>query len=239
MSAVTHRGLHQSWVRLEAKPLDQYLCSPYEHITLHKTPWLLLTGAGVLNDNYSPNNEERKMSANDTLWTYNARFNVQHLRQSSKLGYTSHAANSMKQQPTASSIRWKWGTTREPFSRTWLIHCITSQFMHMLCASRECDWVVSRSCMPMVWLVCWRSCKPRCQWRQASRLPQGRATQPTVHAACFSVSLIHRILTWTKRTLTCAQTLLHAMAYRGARTTRYLWGYACFVCVRGMRLGCG
>ena len=30
-----------------------------------------------------------------------------------------------------------------------------------------------------------------------SLLRQSRATQPTVHAGCFSVSIIHRTLTWT------------------------------------------
>ena len=30
-----------------------------------------------------------------------------------------------------------------------------------------------------------------------SQLGQSRATQPTVHAGCFSVSVLHRTLTWT------------------------------------------
>ena len=38
-----------------------------------------------------------------------------------------------------------------------------------------------------------------------SQLQQSRATRPTVHAECFSVSLIHQTLTWTTRSLTCAQ----------------------------------
>ena len=29
-----------------------------------------------------------------------------------------------------------------------------------------------------------------------SQLRQSRATQPTVHAECFSASIIHRTLTW-------------------------------------------
>ena len=36
-----------------------------------------------------------------------------------------------------------------------------------------------------------------------SQVRQGRATQPTVHARCFSVSIIHRTLTWTTGCLTC------------------------------------
>ena len=51
-----------------------------------------------------------------------------------------------------------------------------------------------------------------------SQLQQSRATQPTVHARCFSVSIIHRTLTWTRRSLTCAQTLMHAIAHWGVRT---------------------
>ena len=38
-----------------------------------------------------------------------------------------------------------------------------------------------------------------------SQLRQSRATQPTVHAGCFSVSIIHRTLTWTTGSLMCAQ----------------------------------
>ena len=40
----------------------------------------------------------------------------------------------------------------------------------------------------------------------------------TVHGGCFSVSIIHRTLTWTTGYLPCAQTLMHAIAHRGART---------------------
>ena len=36
-----------------------------------------------------------------------------------------------------------------------------------------------------------------------SQLRQGRTTQPTVHAGCLSVSIIHRTLTWTTGSLTC------------------------------------
>ena len=39
-----------------------------------------------------------------------------------------------------------------------------------------------------------------------SLLRQSRATQPTVHNGCFSVSIIHRALTWTRGSLTSAQT---------------------------------
>ena len=38
-----------------------------------------------------------------------------------------------------------------------------------------------------------------------SQMRQSRATQPRVHAGCFSVSIIHRTLTWTTGSLTCAQ----------------------------------
>ena len=50
-----------------------------------------------------------------------------------------------------------------------------------------------------------------------SQLRQGRATQPTVHAGYFSVSIIHRTLTRTTGSLTCAQMLMHAIA-QGVRT---------------------
>ena len=51
-----------------------------------------------------------------------------------------------------------------------------------------------------------------------SQLRQSRSTQPTVHAGCFSVSIIHRTLTWTTGSLTCAQVLMHAFAHGGVRT---------------------
>ena len=38
-----------------------------------------------------------------------------------------------------------------------------------------------------------------------SHLRQSRATQPRLHAGCFSVSIIHRTQTWTTGSLTCAQ----------------------------------
>ena len=46
-----------------------------------------------------------------------------------------------------------------------------------------------------------------------SQLRQSRATQLRVHAGCFSVSIIHRTLTWTTGTLRCAQMLMHAVAH--------------------------
>ena len=38
-----------------------------------------------------------------------------------------------------------------------------------------------------------------------NRLRQSHATQPTVHAGCYSVCTIHRTLTWTTGSLTCSQ----------------------------------
>ena len=51
-----------------------------------------------------------------------------------------------------------------------------------------------------------------------SQLQQSRATQPRVHAGCFSVSKIHQTLTWATGSLTCAQMLMHAFALGGVRT---------------------
>ena len=51
-----------------------------------------------------------------------------------------------------------------------------------------------------------------------SQLRQSRAIQPTVRAGCLSVSIIHRTLTRTTGSLTCAQMLMHAIAHRGVRT---------------------
>ena len=51
-----------------------------------------------------------------------------------------------------------------------------------------------------------------------SQLRQSRAAQTIVHAGYFSVSIIHRTLTWTTGSLTCAQVLMHAIAHGGLRT---------------------
>ena len=51
-----------------------------------------------------------------------------------------------------------------------------------------------------------------------SRLRQSGATQQTVHARCFSVSIIHRTLTWTTGSLPCELMLIHGIAHGGVRT---------------------
>ena len=53
-----------------------------------------------------------------------------------------------------------------------------------------------------------------------SQLPQSHATQPLVHAECFSVSTIHPTLTWTTRSLACAQMLMHATAHQSVQTPK-------------------
>ena len=55
-------------------------------------------------------------------------------------------------------------------------------------------------------------CEIRLAFPGESQLPRSRATQPTVHAGCFSVSIIQRDLTWTTGSLTYAQMLMHAIA---------------------------
>ena len=41
-----------------------------------------------------------------------------------------------------------------------------------------------------------------------------------VRAGCVCVAIIHRTLTWTTRSLSCAQMLMHATAYGGVRTPK-------------------
>ena len=50
------------------------------------------------------------------------------------------------------------------------------------------------------------------------QLRQNRATQPTVYAERFSVSIVHRTLTWITGSLICAQTYMHAIAHGVVRT---------------------
>ena len=51
-----------------------------------------------------------------------------------------------------------------------------------------------------------------------NQVRQSRATQSTVHSGYFSASLIHRTLTWTAGSLTCAQMLMDAIVHGGVRT---------------------
>ena len=57
-------------------------------------------------------------------------------------------------------------------------------------------------------------------WPGESQLRQSRATQLTVHGGCFSVSIIHRTLTQTTGSLTCAQMLMHVIAHGVCTDTR-------------------
>ena len=52
-----------------------------------------------------------------------------------------------------------------------------------------------------------------------SQLQLNRATQLTVHAGSFNVSIIHRTLTWPTGSLTCAQMLMRAIAHEGCTDT--------------------
>ena len=51
-----------------------------------------------------------------------------------------------------------------------------------------------------------------------SQLRQSGATKPSLHAECFSVSIISRTLTWTTGSLTCAQMWMHTIAHGDVRT---------------------
>ena len=73
------------------------------------------------------------------------------------------------------------------------------------------------SCIVPMGFLPW---KIRVAFPGESQLRQSRATQPTVHGGCFIVSIIHRTLTWTTGSLTCAQMLMHAIVHGGVRTLK-------------------
>ena len=52
-----------------------------------------------------------------------------------------------------------------------------------------------------------------------SQLRRSRATEPTAHAGCFSISIIHQTLTWATGYLQCAQMLMYAIAHGGCTHT--------------------
>ena len=57
-------------------------------------------------------------------------------------------------------------------------------------------------CMVQMGFLPWEN---RLAFLGDSKLQQSRATHPKMHAGCFSVSIIHRTLTWTPEFLTRAQ----------------------------------
>ena len=59
-----------------------------------------------------------------------------------------------------------------------------------------------------------------------SQLQQSRATQPSVHAGCFSVSIIQRTLTWTTGSLTCMCDLFVFICYFFPLLFSPQWGAA-------------
>ena len=82
------------------------------------------------------------------------------------------------------------------------------------CCAHKCYTFTFYNCIVPVGFLPWEI---RVAFPGESQLQQSRATQPTVHAGCFSVSISHRTLTWTTGSLTCAQMLMHAIAHRGVR----------------------
>ena len=54
------------------------------------------------------------------------------------------------------------------------------------------------------------------------------ATQPMVHAGCFSVSIIHQTLTWTTGSLKCARLLMHVNAHNPIKSNLYTFFFFFF-----------
>ena len=90
---------------------------------------------------------------------------------------------------------------------TFLLHFISFSFFHILLFLYNCIVPVGF----LLWVI-------RDAFPGKSQLRQSRATQPTVHAGCFSVSITHRTLTWTTGSLMCAQVEMHAIAHDVVRT---------------------
>ena len=60
----------------------------------------------------------------------------------------------------------------------------------------------------------------RVAFPRESQLRQSRATQRTMHAGCFSVSIIHWTLAWTIGSLTRTHMLMHSIAHGDIRTPK-------------------
>ena len=75
------------------------------------------------------------------------------------------------------------------FDLVWVLFLFVSLFTFYKC-------IVPVGCLP--WEI-------RVAFLGESQLRQSRATRLTVHAECFSVSIIHRTLTWTTGSSACAR----------------------------------
>ena len=82
---------------------------------------------------------------------------------------------------------------------------------HHLYFKKEGFFTVSNCIIPMGFLP-WETWVA---FSRESQLQQSHITQPTVHAGCFSFAIIPLTLTWTTGSLTCTQTLMHAIAHGG------------------------
>ena len=78
-------------------------------------------------------------------------------------------------------------------------------------------WKILYSCIVPVRLLPW---KIRVALPGKSKPRQSRATryQPTVHAGCLSVSIIHQTLTRTTESVMCPHMLIHSITHGGVRT---------------------
>ena len=98
----------------------------------------------------------------------------------------------------------------------------TSFSLNHLCTDRLANDSAQLATIPVavyfivpLWFLKW---KIRVTFPGESQLRQSRATHPTVHTGCFGISIIHRTLTWTTGSVTCAQMFMHAIAHGGVRT---------------------
>ena len=113
----------------------------------------------------------------------------------------------------------------------WIMETLKHQPCTVGCVERLCrSWLSPwRATRISYRLYCPKEISPM---GNSSAFPRGKpATQPTVHAGYFSVSIIHQTPTWAISSLTCAQMLMHATAHGGVIrhrkkvcTESRLWG---------------
>ena len=121
---------------------------------------------------------------------------------------TSRTLPCLGNRPEALAYRIRWlHLTPQNFSKSALVFCLWEweRVSECVCFCSFCSY----NCIVPIGFLPWEI---RVAFPGESQLRQSRATKPTVHAGCFSVSIIHRILTWTTGSLTCTQMLMQAMA---------------------------
>ena len=168
-----------------------------------------------------------KIQTNIAIWVYSAFWEKSHGEQKTRQSRRAKgewplpclAVTPRRRKQLKRKVRIGVGYRREalyrwtPLFMSLLLHLALSViffvFVFCVCFILFCNCVIPLGFLP--WEI-------RVAFPGESQLQQSCTTQPTVHTGCFSVSIIHGTLTWTKGCLMFAQMLAQVLAHGGVRT---------------------